>query len=220
MKENYTLLDGCTYLYTTQTDPCLQAWETSGHQNVYAFGPALFTIMANSISNITQPDLFTYWLPGYFQGFFHGFAQKLADTHNALTAVVLKAHPSSRGSVTLTGSDPQAPLHIEKRHFEAAGGQGDINSIITGMRSAWDLANNVNISKHVEARVFPDASVVTDQQIENHILQNVFGAFGQHYSISASDQPLSAIRSSRLLHEQDGCRLWYVYMSFVNMVDF
>ncbi|KAJ7144296.1 glucose-methanol-choline oxidoreductase, partial [Mycena epipterygia] len=95
--------------------------------------------------------------------------------HNALTAVVLKAHPSSRGSVTLTGSDPQDPLHIEKRHFEAAGGQGDINSIITGMRSAWDLANNVNISKHVEARVFPNASVQTDQQIEEHILQNVFG---------------------------------------------
>ncbi|KAJ7144319.1 GMC oxidoreductase-domain-containing protein, partial [Mycena epipterygia] len=75
MKENYTLLDGCTFLYTTETDPCLKAWETSGHQNVYAFGPALFTIMAKSISPIlqTQPDLFTYWLPGYFQGFFHGF---------------------------------------------------------------------------------------------------------------------------------------------------
>ncbi|KAJ7144365.1 glucose-methanol-choline oxidoreductase, partial [Mycena epipterygia] len=95
--------------------------------------------------------------------------------HNALTSVVLKSHPSTRGVVTLTGSNPQDPLHIEKRHFEAAGGQSDIDAMITGVHSAWALANNTNISKHIAERVFPAPSVQTDEQIKDHILENVFG---------------------------------------------
>ncbi|KAJ7124207.1 GMC oxidoreductase-domain-containing protein, partial [Mycena epipterygia] len=74
MKKNYTLFDGCTFLYTAETDPCIATWESTGHQNVYGFGPALFTIMAKSSPNLTQPDLFTYWLTADFRGFFRGFA--------------------------------------------------------------------------------------------------------------------------------------------------
>ncbi|KAJ7138336.1 glucose-methanol-choline oxidoreductase, partial [Mycena epipterygia] len=94
---------------------------------------------------------------------------------NVLTGVVLKAHPSSRGSVTLTGSDPQDPLHIEKRHFEAAGGQTDINAVSTGIKSAWGVVTNGIIEPHVDTRIFPTPDVVTDAQIQDHILENVFG---------------------------------------------
>ncbi|KAJ7132451.1 GMC oxidoreductase-domain-containing protein, partial [Mycena epipterygia] len=77
LKENYTLFDGCTFLYTTEDDPCLATWESSGHQNVYGFGPAVFTIMARSTPDLVVPDLFTYWLPADFRGFNRGFAQEL-----------------------------------------------------------------------------------------------------------------------------------------------
>ncbi|KAJ7138337.1 hypothetical protein C8R44DRAFT_548189, partial [Mycena epipterygia] len=75
LKQNHTLLNGCTFLYTTATDPCLVNWQN----NVYGQGPALYTTMAKSDPSLTQPDLFTYWLVGYFRGFFHGFAQELAN---------------------------------------------------------------------------------------------------------------------------------------------
>ncbi|KAJ7124197.1 glucose-methanol-choline oxidoreductase, partial [Mycena epipterygia] len=95
--------------------------------------------------------------------------------HNALTGVVLKAHPSSRGLVTLTGSDPQDPLHIEKRHFEAAEGQDDINAVLTGIKTAWALADSGSIDMNIAERVFPTPDVQTDEQIKDHILENVFG---------------------------------------------
>ncbi|KAJ7144349.1 GMC oxidoreductase-domain-containing protein, partial [Mycena epipterygia] len=74
MKANYTVLNGCTFLYTPETDPCLAAWEAEGHQTIYGIGAALFTIFAKSTPNLTQPDLFTYWLPADFKGFFRGFS--------------------------------------------------------------------------------------------------------------------------------------------------
>ncbi|KAJ7132515.1 glucose-methanol-choline oxidoreductase, partial [Mycena epipterygia] len=95
--------------------------------------------------------------------------------HNALTGVVLRARPSSRGLVTLTGSDPQDPVHIEKHHFEASGGQDDINAVLTGIKSAWALAEGGGIDVHIAERIFPAPSVQSDDQIKDHILENVFG---------------------------------------------
>lgn len=175
MTKNYTLFNGCTFLYSAKTDPCIAGWEKSNHMNLYGFGPALFTIMAKSTASLTQPDLFTYWLPGDFRGFNRGFAEELAENHNTLTGVVLKAHPSSRGVVTLTGNDPQDPVHIEKRHFEASGGQSDINAIMTGIKSAWNVVENGAVNTYIDERIFPTADVTSDVEIQDHILENVFG---------------------------------------------
>jgi choline dehydrogenase len=170
-----TLFDGCTFLSTFEEDPCLEFWATHRHENLYSFGPALFTTMTRTSPGLVQPDMLTYWVPAYFPGFFRGFAQKIADTHNALTAIVLKAHPSSRGVVQLTGNHPQNPLRIEKRHFEAPGGEDDIATMREAIKTAWALVASPNITMHIEERVFPDPQVESDAQIEDHILQNVFG---------------------------------------------
>ncbi|KAJ7754224.1 glucose-methanol-choline oxidoreductase, partial [Mycena maculata] len=65
--------------------------------------------------------------------------------------------------VTLTRSDPQDPLNIQKRHFEAPGGQDDICKYTPGDQDCMGTW-----------RVFPD-EVQTDEQIDDHILQNVSG---------------------------------------------
>jgi choline dehydrogenase len=169
------LFDGCTVLYTPEDDPCLKFWTESGHQNIYSFGAALSMMMLKSSPAMRDPDIMIYWGPAFFRGFFRGFAEELADIHNALTAVVLKAHPSSRGIVHLTGSHPQDPLHIEKHHFEASGGHQDIVSIREAIKVARGIVEHPNISMHVEAQVFPNPDVQTDQEIEDHILNHVFG---------------------------------------------
>ncbi|KAJ7683672.1 hypothetical protein B0H17DRAFT_941683, partial [Mycena rosella] len=120
LKQNHTVFDGCTILYTPDEDPCLKFWTKSNHENLYSF-----TAFSRAPA-LPEPDIMIYWPPGFFHGFFHGFSDELADIHNAITAVVLKAHPSSCGVVCLTGSHPQDALCIEKHHFEASGGQQDI----------------------------------------------------------------------------------------------
>ncbi|KAJ7683685.1 hypothetical protein B0H17DRAFT_1204983 [Mycena rosella] len=175
LKQNHTVFDGCTILYTPDEDPCLKFWTESNHENLYSFGVALFMMMARSAPALPEPDIMIYWAPGFFRGFFHGFSDELADIHNAITAVVLKAHPSSRGVVRLTGSHPQDALRIEKHHFEASGGRQDIVAIREAIKVARSIVEHPNITMHVEAQVFPGDDVQTDEEIEDHILEHVFG---------------------------------------------
>ncbi|KAJ7871752.1 alcohol oxidase [Mycena leptocephala] len=175
LKQNHTLFDGCTVLSDPEEDPCLEFWIESDHQNLYSFGIALFMTMSKSNPAIPEPDILVYWVPGYFPGFVRNVADGLADIHNALTAIILKAHPSSRGVVRLTGSHPQDPLRIEKHHFEAAGGREDIVSIREAIKVVRSIVDHPNITQHVEVQAFPDPDVQTDEEIEDHILQHAFG---------------------------------------------
>ncbi|KAJ7168657.1 GMC oxidoreductase-domain-containing protein, partial [Mycena filopes] len=176
LKQNYTLFNGCTVLYTPEDDPCLKFWAESGHQNLYSLGAALFMNMTKSVPCVPAPDIMTYWVPGFFRGFFPGFAQQLAGIHNGFTAVVLKANTTTRGVVRLTGSHPQDPLRIEKRHFEAPGGREDVVAIREAIKVARRLVEHSNITEHIAAQVFPEPEVQTDEEIENHILEHVFGS--------------------------------------------
>ncbi|KAJ6577050.1 hypothetical protein DFH09DRAFT_1361354 [Mycena vulgaris] len=175
LKQNHTLFNGCNILYTPEEDPCLKFWTGSGHENLYSFGAALFMMMSRSAPALPEPDIMIYWAPGFFRGFFHGFPEELADIHNAITAVVLKAHPSSRGVVRLTGNHPQDALHIEKHHFEASGGRQDIVAIRNAIKVARSIVEHPNITMHLEAQVFPGPEVQTDDEIDDHILEHVFG---------------------------------------------
>jgi choline dehydrogenase len=118
-----------------------------------------------------------YWLPAYFSGFFHGFSEQIAKTHNVITAVALKVHSSFRGVVRLTGNHPQEsdPVHIEKRHFEAPSGQQDIVALREAIKVAQSMVERPNITVHVDAQVFPATEVKTDEEFEDHILEYVFG---------------------------------------------
>ncbi|KAK7042143.1 choline dehydrogenase [Favolaschia claudopus] len=171
LKQNHSLFNGCTVLSDPAKDPCLEYWIESDHQNLYSFGAPTFFMMNKSSPALPEPDIMIYWTPGYFPGFFHGFADQLASYHNVLTAIVLKAHSSTRGTVKLTGSHPQDPLKIEKRHFEAAGGPADMQVIHDAIQVARDMVRHPNISQHVDAQIFPEPS----EAIDDHILEHVFG---------------------------------------------
>ncbi|KAF7288336.1 Choline dehydrogenase [Mycena chlorophos] len=171
LKQNHTLFANCTVLYTDATDPCLAYWTASGHQNIYSLGPALWMHQTNSTPGLSAPDLMVYWFPAYFEGFIHGFSSILAKTHNALTAIALHAHPSSRGSVTLTGSHPQDSLKIVKNRFEASGGAADIAALETGVEIARNIMANPTISQHVEEELFPGTSA----NLETHVIEHAFG---------------------------------------------
>jgi choline dehydrogenase len=145
-------------------------------------------MMSRSSPDLPEPDIMIYWVPGNFPGFFHGFQDELASTHNALAAIVLKAHPSTRGVVKLTGNHPQDPLQIEKRHFEAPGGQADIASIREAIKVARSIVGHPNITQHVEAQLFPGP----DEEIDDHILEHVFGMWSGLLVLKCSQHYLSA----------------------------
>ena len=72
MKQNFSLFTGCTFGSDPEQDPCLKAWEDEGRANAYSFGPALEVFTYKSRPDYTYPDIMTYMLPGYFEGFVRG----------------------------------------------------------------------------------------------------------------------------------------------------
>lgn len=105
-----------------------------------------------------------------------GIAQEIAVYKNALTAVNLKARTSSRGTVTLTGSHPQDQLNIQKQHFQADGGLADVAALREGIKTVRSLAQgSLGISIHIEEEVFPGPQANTDDEIDAHVYENIFG---------------------------------------------
>ncbi len=104
-----------------------------------------------------------------------GFGQQAADHHGSLTAIVLKGHPSSRGTVTLTGSDPQDPLNIQKNHFQATDGPRDVATMRDGIKKAREVIQQLPIWIFVDEEVFPGKQASSDEEIEEHIYEHVFG---------------------------------------------
>ncbi|KAJ6606252.1 hypothetical protein DFH09DRAFT_966443 [Mycena vulgaris] len=172
LKNNFKLFTGCTFLSDPAQDPCLKDWIKSNHSNIYSFNPVLDVIISKSNPSLAAPDIFTYIAPAYFKGIFRGFSQEIAENPNALTAIILKAHPSSRGFVRLTGSHPQDPLDIEKMHFEAEQGPEDVQALVDGItRIRGVVENSLLIKPFLVGEVLPGKNA----NLRQHVFDRVFG---------------------------------------------
>uniref|UniRef100_A0A0W0FI94 Glucose-methanol-choline oxidoreductase N-terminal domain-containing protein n=1 Tax=Moniliophthora roreri TaxID=221103 RepID=A0A0W0FI94_MONRR len=177
MKQNFSLLNGCTFGSDPDQDPCLKAWRDEGRANVYSFGPAFQAFTFKSNPEYRDPDMITYVAPGFFPGFVRGFPELLTSpqNHNAVTAVNLKVRPSSRGTVRLTGSHPQDLLSINKMHFQAERGPQDVRDLREGVKKARKIMNSLLIKPFIQEEVFPGEQAASDEAIEKHVYENIFG---------------------------------------------
>ncbi|KAJ3843490.1 alcohol oxidase [Lentinula raphanica] len=174
MKQNFSVLNGCVLEPDPKQDPCLQFWEDNDHLNVYSFGGAVEAFTAQSADS-SEPDVMTYWEPAYFLGFVRGFVEDFLDNKNAVTAVHLKAHPSTRGTVQLTGSHPQDPLNIQKLHFQAENGPKDVADLREAIKRSRAVMESLTILPFVQEEIFPGPQAQTDDEIDAHIYENIFG---------------------------------------------
>ena len=104
-----------------------------------------------------------------------GVGDLIANTHNALSAIALRARPSTRGTVTLTGAHPQDPLNISKNHFQAEGGPADVAALREGVKRARSIVEGSLMAVTIDHEIFPGANYSTDAEIEQHVYEHVFG---------------------------------------------
>ncbi|KAJ3736683.1 hypothetical protein DFJ43DRAFT_1220846 [Lentinula guzmanii] len=174
MKQNFSLLNGCVLQPDPAQDPCLEFWEDNGHLNAYSFGGTVEAFTSQSADS-SEPDLMTYWEPAYFPGFVRGFPEAFIDNKNAVTAVHLKAHSSSRGTVQLTGAHPQDVLNIQKLHFQAENGPKDVADLREAIKRSRTVMQSLTILPFVDEEIFPGLQAQTDDEIDAHIYENIFG---------------------------------------------
>ncbi|KAJ7253373.1 hypothetical protein B0H12DRAFT_596573, partial [Mycena haematopus] len=204
LENDFKLLEGCTFLSDPAQDPCLEDWLESDHMNIYGFSPVLDVIITKSNEALAVPDIFTYTTPAYFEGIFRGFAQEVVDHPNGFTAIVLKAHPSSRGFVRLTGSHPQDILDIEKMHFEAEQGPKDLQALVDGINRIRSLVEN----SAIKAFIVQEAAPGPDANLTQFVLDRVFG----HHacctnSIGISTDPNAVLDNEFRVHGVDQLRV-------------
>ncbi|KAF5389671.1 hypothetical protein D9757_004128 [Collybiopsis confluens] len=174
MTSNFSILNGCVLESDPNEDPCLKFWEENDHANVYSFGGAFEAFTAQSAGS-SEPDVMTYWEPAYFPGFIRGFAEGFIDNKDAVTAVHLKAHASSKGTVQLTGSHPQDLLNIQKLHFQSENGPQDVADLREAIKRSRAVMQSLTILPFVDQEIFPGPQAQTDDEIDDHIYQNIFG---------------------------------------------
>ncbi|KAF7368742.1 Choline dehydrogenase [Mycena venus] len=204
LKDDFKLLNGCTFLSDPAQDPCLEDWIQSDHMNVYSFNPVLAVIINKSKESLEVPDMFTYVAPAYFEGIFRGFAQQIVDNPDGLTAIVLRAHPSSRGFVKLTGSHPQDPLNIAKMHFEAEEGPEDMEALADGINRIRSLVENSPIAAFIVEEALPGSGA----NLTQYLLDRVFG----HHAcctnpIGKDDDPNAVLDNEFRVHGVDQLRV-------------
>ncbi|KAL1716590.1 hypothetical protein EV715DRAFT_293071 [Schizophyllum commune] len=174
-KNNYTLLDGCTYGSDPATDPCLADYVAT-HENVYGLGIINLHMPYKSDESLEDPDIDIYWGLTYFPGFRRGVGDLIARTHNGLSAIALRARPSSRGTVSLTGSHPQDELRIFKNRFQGEGGKTDVAALRDAVKRARSIVErSPYIAPFVDMEVFPGANYTSEDDVERHVYEHVFG---------------------------------------------
>ncbi|KAF8176155.1 GMC oxidoreductase-domain-containing protein, partial [Mycena galopus ATCC 62051] len=104
---------------------------------------------------------------------------------------------------------PQDSLNIQKHHFEAPGGRQDIVAMREAVKVARSIVEHPNVTQHVEAQVFPEASIQTDEEIEDHILQHVFGTSPCVCTnpMGADDDPNAVLDGDFRVRGVDGLRV-------------
>ncbi|KAL0580776.1 hypothetical protein V5O48_001241 [Marasmius crinis-equi] len=175
LKHNFTLFKGCSFGSDPEQDPCLKAWRDEGRSNLYSLGVLLEGFTFKSSPEYPYPDMMIYVAPVYFPGFVRGVADLAAEHHNAVTAVSLKAHPSSKGTVELTGSHPQDRVVINKNRFQGEPGRRDVRDLRESIKRARKIMTVPEILPFIHEEVFPGAKAQTDEEIETHVYENTFG---------------------------------------------
>jgi choline dehydrogenase-like flavoprotein len=66
-------------------------------------------------------------------------------------------------------------LDINKLRFQAPGGQQDIAALREGVKRWREVMNTPAIQKFVKKEVIPGANVTSDEDLDNYILERVFG---------------------------------------------
>ncbi|KAG8868630.1 hypothetical protein FRB97_002139, partial [Tulasnella sp. 331] len=207
--QSYVLENGCIFGYTEATDPCLKAWDTDGHTNLYSSGPAIYAHSYQSNTSLPYRDMWSMGGPGSFTGYRPGWGAQLTGTHNAWTDTILKAHTDSRGWVKLNGPHPQDTLNINKNLGQTPGFDNDVEVVVNEVkRTRGIMANTTSMNEWVVEEFWPGKDVATDDQLTQFVYQNGWGHHACCTSkMGVSTDPTAVINNNFQVYGVDNLRV-------------
>lgn len=196
---DFKALEGCTFGFNGQKDPCLDRWENPilGNRGTYASSGLGVTMMYPSTATAEGDyDAFIFGGPVNFRGYFPGYSVNVTADHKYYTWAILKGQPrNTAGSVTLRSSDPLDVPNIVYNYFDT--GSGDASADLQAMYEAIGLARDAFKRQLIPVKEeLPGEDIISREDIENYIKDT---AWGHHASctcpIGADDDPMAVLDS-------------------------
>lgn len=182
LKHTFDVLKNVTFTInpTGPQNPALQKWEQKG-TGVFASNGACVGVLKRSSPDLSQPDLFIFGVPIWFQGYRDGFSNLPPDTFNLFSWLVLKARTKNRGGrVELQSADPRVAPRIEFNYFNsgpsAPGGidDEDLEALLNGFKFVREICRHAG--DIIEQEEFPGPVLASsDDEVKRWIKSGTWG---------------------------------------------
>ncbi|RJE25318.1 Choline dehydrogenase [Aspergillus sclerotialis] len=209
--KNFSSLNGCTWGFWGQPDPCLKRWKNpeNGNRGIYSSaGLAAAMYYKSSATSDGSYDVFLFGGPINFRGFFPGHSINITERHDWFTWDILKAHPRNRaGHVTLQSADPLDVPKIVFNYFDA--GTGDYEADLQAIYESVELSRDAFARQDVKiSETIPGSDVKSKEDITTYAKDT---AWGHHASctcpIGADDDPMAVLDSKFRVRGVQGLRV-------------
>lgn len=209
---NFSILDGCTFGFFGQRDPCLARWRTSAlltKRGIYGSGglPVALYYKSSVASDDEGYDAFIFGGPVNFRGYFPGYSVNATIEHDFFTWAILKAHPrNAAGTVTLRSADPLDPPEIVFNSFnDTTGAEADLQAL----HEAVGVARRAFSSQLVPvSEVLPGGDVESREAIETYARDVVWGHHASSTCpIGADGDPMAVLDASFRVRGVAGLRV-------------
>ncbi len=183
MKEDWQVLAGAKF---SRDDPHYREWQTR-KEGIYTTNGGVLAVIKKSRRD-RIPDLFCLGLLGNFKGYFPGYSRLIADHHDYLSWVVLKAHTQNSGIVTLRSADPRDPPHVNFRYFDDGNerAEGDLDAVVDGLKFVRSMSEDLKREGLIAAEELPGERVQTEEELKDFVRDN---AWGHHASCTCRIGP-------------------------------
>jgi choline dehydrogenase-like flavoprotein len=205
MKDDWQMLAGAKF---SKADRQYQEWRTS-KQGVYSTNGGVLAVIKKS-RHSQLPDLLCAGLVGRFEGYFPGYSKLIAEHHNYLSWIILKAHTLNHaGAVSLQSPDPRDPPKIDFHYFDDAGDeQGrDLNAVVEGIHFVRAMTKDLREQGLIAEEELPGEHRRSDEDLKEFVRDN---AWGHHASCTCPIGPRETggvLSSDFRVHGTQGLRV-------------
>ncbi len=216
LKEPLETLKDCTFARDNDfnSDPCWQDYLKDPKNHIYGTNGVALSMIRRSTAEKPTPDLAVFGIPGYFKGYYPGYAadtipQKVGDP-NYFTWSILKGHTKNHaGEVKLKSDDPKDTPNINFKYFhdENNGLTEDLHAVFNGLKIARNINSKMG-SKYFKDEVYPGSKIQSEQDLKSWIMKE---AWGHHASCTnkmglASD-PMAVVDQNFKVHGLQNLRI-------------
>ncbi|KAK3991127.1 hypothetical protein QBC44DRAFT_349503 [Cladorrhinum sp. PSN332] len=209
----YLALRGCTFLFNSTEDPCLEKWQSPSpilkDRGTYASNGFAATMLYKSSSSVNSNfDIFSFGGPANFHGYYPGYSYSATSDHNMWSWAILKSHPrNTAGSVRLRSADPLDTPEIVYHYFDE--GNGDFDADLKAMSEGIKLARDALKRQPVKfGEILPGEEVGSEEEIKQYIKDQ---SWGHHASstcpIGADGDPMAVLDSKFRVRGVKGLRV-------------